>query len=63
MRRDGVCQEGFVGMLDAGLEKESTALVPIYSMAFREKVFNVGIEEDPVFTDDLTRQVLDLQLV
>ena len=63
MRRGGSCQEGFVGMLDACLEKESMALAPIYSMTYRDQVFNVSIEGGPVFNDYLTGQVLDPQLV
>ena len=34
-------------MLDAGLEKKSMALAPVYGMTHRDQVFNVGIEEGP----------------
>ena len=44
MRRGGVCREGFVGTLNAGLEKQSMALAPMFRMTYRDHVFHANIE-------------------
>ena len=78
MKRDGIYKEGFVGMLEGGQEQEDIPkFVPLNLMTAKEVeellvhqltdargyVLNVQIENQPVYRDDLTGQLLDPELV
>ena len=58
---DGVCKDGFVGMLDKDIE--NTEVLPVMHMDFGEQVFDIEMDGDVVYRDDLTGQVLDPRLV
>ena len=65
LRKDGVCKDGFIGMLESGMERQE---VPAVLLCFRltndkGSVLNVQVEGDNVFRDDLTGQLLDPELV
>ena len=65
LRKDGVCKDGFVGMLESRMEGEE---VPVASPCFlltndKGSILKVQIESDKVFRDDLTGQLLDPELV
>ena len=63
LKKDGVCKEGFVGMLEACPE-EVPATLNCYSLTSSSgHVLKVQIENDQIFKDDLTGQVLDATLV
>ena len=63
LKKDGVCKEGFVGMLEACPE-EVPATLNCYSLTSSDgHVLKVQIENDQIFKDDLTGQVLDATLV
>ena len=62
LQRDGVCRDGFIGMLDARLEEDT---VPVFSIS-GEKIRDVAyvkIEEEATYRDDITGQPLDPELV
>ena len=60
-----MCKDGFVGMPDAGLEREEvTATVSCFNLiSSNGHVLKVQIENDRVFRDDLIGQLLDPTLV
>ena len=60
LKADGVCRDGYVGMLDAGQEKTE---VPCYHVGYAGQVFEVEIDGSPIYRDDLTGQPLDPKLV
>ena len=63
LKQDGVCEEGFVGMLEACPE-ELPATRNCYSLASSDGfVSKVQIENDQIFKDHLTGQLLDPTLV
>ena len=59
LKKDGVCKEGFVGMLEACPE-ELPATLKCYNLTSSDgHVLKVQIENGQVFKDDLTGQILD----
>ena len=65
LRKDGVCKDGFVGMLESGMEgKEVPAVLPCFLLTNdKGSILKVQIEIDKVFRDDLTGQLLDPELL
>ena len=58
LQKDGNCQDGFVGILEAGLgrgERETE----LYELRGHDgEIMNVHIENSTIFKDDLTGQLL-----
>ena len=64
LTHDGKCKEGFIGLLDSNLEKSETpATLTLYSIQLVGEMFEVQIDGDAIYKDDLTGQVLDHVLV
>ena len=65
LRKDGVCKDGFVGMLESGMEgQDLPAVLPCFHLTNdKGSVLKVQVEGDKVFRDDLTGQLLDPELV
>ena len=64
LKHDGKCKDGFIGMLDSNLEgTDAAAQFPLYSIQHAGEVYNVQIDGDTVYRDDLTGQMLDPILV
>ena len=61
LKRDGICKDGYVGMLEAGQERAE--VLPTYHIAVGEHVLEIQIDGGPIYRDDLTGQVLDSVLV
>ena len=61
LQRDGVCKDGFIGLLDARMEK--TEATPLLHVEFGSQLYTIEADNGPVFRDDLTGQVLDSKLV
>ena len=63
LQKDGNCQDGFIGILEAGLgrgERETE----LYELRGNDgEIMNVHIENSAIFKDDLTGQLLDPELV
>ena len=63
LQKDGNCQDGFIGILEAGLgrgERETE----LYELRGHDgEIMNVHIENSTIFKDDLTGQLLDPELV
>ena len=60
LKHDGICRDGYVGMLEAGQEKTE---VPCYHVGYAGQVFEIEIDGSPIYRDDLTGQPLDPKLV
>ena len=56
LRKDGVCKDGFIGMLESGMERqELPAVLPCSHLTNgKGSVSNVQGEGDKTFRDDLT---------
>ena len=61
LQHDGKCRDGFIGMLESGMEK--CEMAPVLQMGYSDQVFEVRIDNEPICRDDLTGQTLDLVLV
>ena len=61
-QRDGICKDGFVGMLDAGLERESLPVLHLTNKSTGE-VLKFQIHSEDTFRDDLTGKLLNPDLV
>ena len=63
LKKDGACKEGIVGILEACPE-EYPATLNFYNLtSFHGHVLKIQIENDQIFKDDLTGQLLDPTLV
>ena len=62
---DGVCKDGFVGMLDAGQEKTEVlpSIVPLLHVGLGGQTLDVEVDGSPIYRDDLTGQIPDPKLV
>ena len=61
LKHDGVYKDGFMGMLEAGQETES---LPAFKLTNDlGDILHVRVEEQKMFKDDLTGQLLDAKLV
>ena len=58
---DGICKDGFVGLLDARMEK--TEVLPLLHVDLGSQLYEIEADNGPVYRDDLTGQVLDSKLV
>ena len=56
---DGVCKDGFIGMLDGRMENMET--LPMLHIG--DQVYKIAVDNGPIYRDDLTGQVLDPKLV
>ena len=64
LTHDGTCNEGFIGMLDSNRERSDIAAqMPLHNIPHASEVFEVQIDSDTIYRDDLTGQVLDPALV
>ena len=65
LRKDGGCKDGFVGMLESGMERQEVpAVLPCFHLTNDTgSVLKVQVEGDKVFRDDSTGQLLDPKLV
>ena len=61
LQHDGKCRDGFIGMLDSGLKRCEKA--PMLQIGYGDQMFEVKVDNKPIFRDDLTGQVLDPVLV
>ena len=61
LSKDGICRDGFVGMLNARLEQES--LEVFEHIDPNGQIFHIHIEGEPIYRDDLTGQLLEPALV
>ena len=61
LKVDGVCRDGFIGLLEAGQEKGD--VLPCFNLSIGEDVYEVEIDGGPIYHDDLTGQILDSKLV
>ena len=62
LHKDGLCQDGFVGML----EKTESVPMVLPCLAFTNKrgeVLRVQVDGEQIFRDDLTGQLLKPELV
>ncbi len=57
LKADGLCKDGFVGMLEA------EPIVTLLHVGLGDHIFDVEIDGGAVYRDDLTGQVLDPKLV
>ena len=57
LKADGICKDGFVGMLEA------EPIVPLLHVGLGDHILDVEIDGGAVYRDDLTGQVLDPKLV
>ena len=60
LKHDGICRDGYVGMLEAGQEKTEA---PCYHVGYAGQVFEIDIDGTPIYRDDLAGQPLDPKLV
>ena len=64
LRADGMYKDGFVGMLEERKVPEELPILPILQLTASDgAVLNVRIEDEPVYKDDLTGQLLPPELV
>ena len=65
LRIDGICKDGFVGMLEGSMEREDVpAVLPCFNLTNGKGVsIKAQIEGGQIFKDDLTGQPLDPTLV
>ena len=65
LRKDGVARDGFIGMLESGMKKQEVPAVLLCFHLTNDKgsILKVQVEGDKTFRDDLTWQLLDLELV
>ena len=63
LKRDGVCRDGFVGLLEAGQEKSDVQPCFHIGIGIGSDIYEVEIDGGPIYRDDLTGQVLDSKLV
>ena len=56
LKFDGVCKDGFVGMLDAKMEK--TDVLSVFHLGTVDQIFGIEVDGETVYRDDLTGQVL-----
>ena len=65
LQKDGLCKDGFTGMLEASMEREETPLaLPCMLLSGKNgEVLKVQVSNSETFRDDLTGQELDPQLV
>ena len=61
LQHDGKCRDGFVGMLESGMENLEVG--PILQIGYSGHVFEMKVDDENIFRDDLTGQVLDPTLV
>ena len=62
LQHDGICKDGFVGMLESGLERTEVKPLPILQLGCADCVYNVEADGEKIF-NDLTGQILDSKLV
>ena len=65
LRNDGVCRDGFVGMLEGSMEREDVpAVLPFFNLTNGKGAsIKVQIEGGQTFKDNLTGKLLDHTLV
>ena len=61
LRCDGICKDGYIGMLEGSMER--TECAPMLHIMMCDQVLEVEIDGEKVYRDDLTGQVLDSKLV
>ena len=61
LQADGICKDGYIGLLEAGQEK--TEVLPCLHVGFGDALLVREADGMPVYRDDLTGQVLDSKLV
>jgi hypothetical protein len=61
LQHDGKCRDGFIGMLNSGMEKCEVA--PVLQIGFSDQLFELKIDDETIYRDDLTGQILDSTLV
>ena len=61
LEHDGICKDGFVGMLDGDVKK--TEVLPVLQVGLGEQVFDVEIDGGAIYRDEPAGQVLDAKLV
>ena len=65
LQKDGLCRGGFVGILEAGMEQMDVPPV-LPCLLFSNKrgqVLKAQVEDNQIFRDDLTGQLLNPELV
>ena len=61
LRKDGTYVDGFVGLLESRAEREQ---LPVYKLTDVDgAIFHVQVEDEPIYRDDLTGQLLPPDLV
>ena len=65
LQADGVCKDGFVGMLEAGHENTEVvpSVEPLLHVGLGDHILFVEVDRSPVYRDDLTGQIIDRKLV
>ena len=64
MNMDGKCKDGFIGLLESGMEKsEVLPTLPVYQVEAKGEMYNIEVDGENVYRDDLTGQPLDPHLV
>lgn len=64
MNMDGKCKDGFICLVESGTERsEAMPALPVYRVEAKGEAYNIEVDGDKVYRDDLTGQPLDLQLV
>ena len=60
LKADGLCGDGYVGLLEAGQEKTED---PCYHVGYASQVFEVEIDGTSIYRDDLSGRPLDPKFV
>ena len=64
LKADGVCRDGYVGMLEAGQVKtEVMPIMPVLHVGLGDRVLDVEVDGGVIYRDELTGQILDPELV
>ena len=64
LKADGICKEGFVGMLAAGKEKtEALPTLPLLHVGLGGQIRDVEVNGGVIYRDDLAGQILYSKLV
>ena len=61
LQKDGICKDGFIGMMEKDLEPQQLSIVSFTNN--RGEVLNIQTDNGEIFKDDLTGQLLDPVLV
>ena len=64
LKADGVCTDGFIGMLEAGQEQtEVMPTLPLLRVGLGDQILDVEVDGGVIYRDDLTGQILDSKVV